>query len=776
MPDLLYFMPDTQIPDADLLGYGDLVYSDGTTRYLNGDPEIAMGLPTPPPGVQPQGSLGMGPPAPPEPAPGMQLPQAPTLQPQEPAQPAAAPQIPPPVDLGNGMGLDMMGNIVPMGQPTDVGNGLGVDGSGNLSPMQPMQPPQETMAPAGPAQPPQGSPMGGAPFPGGGAQPEPLMGADGRAYQLDITGQFVPVERQGAMPQDVAQRQLAEMGQQNTATLQATEQARRDEARMMNELTLQQMAQLEVQRVEQERQVAEEQAKVQRWQEEQQALADMQIEDDLISAAGPVGGILGAIGAALMGAAGNDMGFRMIENRIDRHVRAQVQRRDTKLNLLAQQIGSSQQAIKMGKAAIYEAAARKAELLAQKTKGDVFEAQTPAVIEQLRAKQLENMQAAEKDSLGKLIERVATPPKPPSEAALQKYGELRRERDASVGMAQRIEQQIGLAWTPGKNGQPGHYANRDEVLKQGVQGVGNLEQWLPDFVYSTMGGTTAEGYQVRGAAEALAYATIRQMQPTGPISNADIKAAVKANALNTEEGLIRAVERIRTNSDAAQAHDSAQFGADVVTEYNRRFQQAGGQLQTAAPAASRPATPEEMRGEAQRRRQPQQQGGGIPEPTPQEFRNSVIGYAEGAGLNPDAVMRVIGHESGGKPAATNKLTGKHAGLIQFSQQTWAGLAREAGTPDVTWEDMRKMSAEEQLPYVMLYFNRVGLGPDNDAGDYAMAAFMPAFWQQPDDFVLGRKGSSEKIGGLSMAKVWQQNPGLRNGDTITVGDVRRSVGG
>lgn len=672
MRDLLYFMPDSQIHDADLLGYGDLVYSDGTTQYLNGDPEIAMGLPAPPRGVQPQGSLGMGPPAPP---PGMQLPQAPASQPQ--AQPAAASQMPPPVDLGNGMGLDMMGNIVPMGPQTDIGGGMAVDGSGNLSPLQPQQP----AAPAAPAPPPQGSPMGGAPFPGGGAQPEPLMGADGRAYQLDMMGQFVPVERQGAMPQDVAQRQMSAMGQQNTATLQATEQARRDESRMMNELTLQQMAQLEVQRSEQERQVAEEQAKVARWQEEQQSLADMQIEQDLISAAGPVGGILGAIGAALMGAAGNDMGFRMIENRIDRHVRAQVQRRDTKLNLLAQQIGSSQQAIKMGKAAIYDAAARKAELLAQKTKGDVFEAQTPAVIEQLRAKQLENMQAAEKDSLGKLIERVATPPKPPSEAALQKYGELRRERDASVGMAQRIEQQIGLVWTPGKNGQPGHYGNREDVLKQGVQGVGNLEQWLPDFVYSTMGGTTAEGYQVRGAAEALAYATIRQMQPTGPISNADIKAAVKANALNTEEGLIRAVERIRTSSEAQQSHDSAQFGGDVVTEYNRRFQQAGGQLQTAAPAASRPATVEELRGGSSALRQ----GGGKPKPgeseaaalTPEQRMASVAEQVQamaGQEIPPEGLQILVAqaaHESGngdsqGAAAANmfgHKRTGSRQGIV-----------------------------------------------------------------------------------------------------------------
>jgi hypothetical protein len=89
MPDLLYFMPDPQVPDADMLGYGDLVYSNGKTEYLSGDPEIAMGLPRPPQGVNPQGSIGMGPPA---------------------------PSIPPPVDLGDGLQVDATGNILQGGR------------------------------------------------------------------------------------------------------------------------------------------------------------------------------------------------------------------------------------------------------------------------------------------------------------------------------------------------------------------------------------------------------------------------------------------------------------------------------------------------------------------------------------------------------------------------------------------------------------------------------------------------------------------------------------
>jgi hypothetical protein len=776
MPDLLYFMPDPEIPDADLLGYGDLVLSDGTTRYLSGDPELVAGLPPPPTGVQPRGSLGMGPPAPP---PAMGPPpvviqnddgQPYTIDPTGNIQPGA-----------NGVPLEQLqqqmqgvqdpqtGELLSPGMPSEFSQNLGgvarglVGEIGNAAQGYPQpfgqswreqmggqQSPAAAPSPAASAHE-APAPMGGAPFTGA-QQPEPLMGADGRAYQIDMTGNFVPVERQGALPQDVAQRQAQQMGAQNAATLAATEQARRDESRMMNELTLQQMAQLEAQRAEQERAVAEEQAKVQRWQEEQQQLADMEIETDLISARGPVGGVLAAIGAALMGAAGNDTGFRMIENQIDRHVRAQVQRRDTKLNLLAQQIGSSQQAIKMGKAALYDAAAKKAELLAQKTKSDVFEAQTPAVIEQLRQKQLENMQAAEKDSLGKLIERVAQPPKPPSDAALQKYGELRRDRDASIGMAQRIEQQIGLMWSPGKNGQPGHYANADEVRKKGIQGVGNLEQWLPDFVYSTMGGTTAEGYQVRGAAEALAYATIRQMQPTGPISNADIKAAVKANALDTEEGLIRAVERIRTSNEAAEAHDSAQFGADVVTEYNRRFQASGGQLQTAAPAASRPATVEEMRGASSALRQ---QKGGVGKPSQEELARVVEFYADQAGLNPEAIRVAINIESAGKPNAKNP-NSTATGMLQMLEST----ARSLGTSTA---QLSKMSAEEQLPFITEYFKRTGLTADDPPSEYYLAVAAPGAVGKPDDFVIYKQGSPA----YDLNPRWDAN----QDGIITAGDLR-----
>jgi flagellum-specific peptidoglycan hydrolase FlgJ len=243
----------------------------------------------------------------------------------------------------------------------------------------------------------------------------------------------------------------------------------------------------------------------------------------------------------------------------------------------------------------------------------VYEAQTPAVVQQLRQKQMENLQEAERTSMGKLIERAAAPPKPPSAEMLEKYGKLRRDRDATVSIAQRAEREIGLRWVPGIDGEPGHYQGPDgtpvtpqNISKIGIQGIGTIEQWLPDFVYSTMGGVTAEGYQVRGAAEAMAYAQIRQMQPTGTISNADVQASIKAGALDTEAGMLKAMTRIRLDAEQQSRHDAAQYGPDVVAEYERRFQTMGGDT-GAAPAVSRRPTIEAARAGAAALRSEQRQ-------------------------------------------------------------------------------------------------------------------------------------------------------------------------
>jgi flagellum-specific peptidoglycan hydrolase FlgJ len=678
MPLPIYFDPDPQIPDSDILGIGDLVLDDGSRRFLNGEPDIAGSLPR---------------------VPGMQLDTPPLIDPM------AMQRQPEPLIGADGQAyqIDQTGTFTPVnslaleGAPPMADYQPGGEGQGGMGIMEVGNPEMQRPSPVQQEPALMGALQDQAPdmlptslLPQSPEdlqrQPEPLQAADGRMYQVDQTGQFVPYERTGALPPDVAQRQLSELDQMQQQTLGATELARADEARIVNEAVLQQLAANEAQKTIQEEEIREQQFKIERWQKEQQALADMEPDTGLIGAhGGGVGGVLGSLfaiaGATLLGGAGSDAGLRMIDNSIERNVREQVRRRDTKLGLLANQIQSSEQAIKMGKAELYKNLADRTELLAQKTKNDVYEAQSPSIIQTLRQKQLENMQEAERLSLGKVTERVPAPPKPPSEAMLQKYGELRRDRDGANNIASRAEQQLGLLWVPGKNGQAGQYRNKAEVLDKGIQGVGALEQWVPDFVYSTMGGMTAEGYQVRGAAEAMAYAQIRQMQPTGPISNADIQAAVKAGALNTEEGLIRGLERIRLQAEGAAAHDAAQYGPEVVGEYERRYRRSGGQtLGDVAPG--RPAALQDKQQEIDRLMNKGKQQRTSASTMPEDPQQRMAMLAEdlqalgGEELPPEglAILRAqAGHETAdGKRLPTNNFFGHKAS--QRSRAAGRGVA------------------------------------------------------------------------------------------------------
>jgi hypothetical protein len=94
-----------------------------------------------------------------------------------------------------------------------------------------------------------------------------------------------------------------------------------------------------------------------------------------------------------------------------------------------------------------------------------------------------------------------------------------------------------------------------------------------------------------------------------------------------------------------------------------------------------------------------------------------------------------------------------------------------------------MSAVEQLDYVYKFYKMVGVKPGMSRGDIYMLTFMPAFVKSSDDVVLGRKNGgtlilpSGKSSGLSMNKVWEQNPVFgksRGKDFFTVGDVRASI--
>lgn len=146
-----------------------------------------------------------------------------------------------------------------------------------------------------------------------------------------------------------------------------------------------------------------------------------------------------------------------------------------------------------------------------------------------------------------------------------------------------------------------------------------------------------------------------------------------------------------------------------------------------------------------------------------DFNKKLELVAKKLGIDSNAIMAVIKHESRGNPQAVNPYSGA-TGLIQFMPDT----ARRLGT---SVEELRKMSAVEQLDYVYKYYKMVGVRPGMDAGDLYVSTFMPAALGKGDEHVLGQKGAP----GFSGA-VYRQNAGLdrdKNG-TITVADIKNSV--
>jgi len=158
-----------------------------------------------------------------------------------------------------------------------------------------------------------------------------------------------------------------------------------------------------------------------------------------------------------------------------------------------------------------------------------------------------------------------------------------------------------------------------------------------------------------------------------------------------------------------------------------------------------------------------------------DFNAKLEKVANALGIESSTLRAIIKHESRGNPQAEDP---NHVsiGLIGFTGPTAAQL----GTSK---DELRKMSAVEQLDYVYKFYKMVGVKPGMSRGDIYMLTFMPAFVKSSDDVVLGRKNGgtlilpSGKSSGLSMNKVWEQNPVFgksRGKDFFTVGDVRASI--
>ena len=158
-----------------------------------------------------------------------------------------------------------------------------------------------------------------------------------------------------------------------------------------------------------------------------------------------------------------------------------------------------------------------------------------------------------------------------------------------------------------------------------------------------------------------------------------------------------------------------------------------------------------------------------------DFNKKLTKVANALGIAESDLRAIIRTESNFNPKAEDP-NHVSVGLIGFTERTARGL----GTSK---DEIRKMSAVAQLDLIYQFYKNAGVQPGMDRGTIYMLTFMPAFAKSPDGTVLGKRGGgtlilpSGKSSGLSMHKVWDQNPvfGKSKGrNQFTVGDVKNLV--
>lgn len=679
MAEPLYFEPDPGTPDAAELGYGDLYLDDGSKRSIYGDPELIAGLPP---------------------------------LPSQPSNDASAPAGHGTVPVGDqGHSVDTQsGNVSPpstvgsmlssaasslFGTPNDPSRFSGYSNKnltggfsaaaapgGAADPTTPASPEMQagaaTAAPG--TSPPKMTPdqfqSGKFPIPG---HPDVHVDAQGNVAKGPPdaptsglgSGGLQLAEREGALPADMAAQQRGEMASTHQDTLDATTKARQDEYQIQHDAALKRAGELDAEKQAREQEIRDQQAKQSRLMDERQKVADMDIKTDLVSAQGVVGSIFSVLGAAMLGAVHSDAGLRMIENTIDMNVKKQMGQRDSKLRLLAEDLGSTQQAIAAGKAQLWKIAADRAEATQKLTQADVFAAQTPAIVAGARQKDQEQEQAFDRLSLGKNVE------KPPVAKGLTP--EQQAKQVEGYGKAAAVQQRLQDAALAANNAMGGNWdpktqtiTNKDAITS--IPGVGKVDsfmQGIPGLRNIDKAATSDEGLKMRAALNALVIATAEAHNNTGrPPSPGMLEATRASMGIDTEQGVKQAVEKALRESGQVKSQAGAQFGEGAAQTYQGRLPpgqtttegQTPGGMQMAQPGSARQQLEQSRAQPAQGAQSPtssfiQQQEGFRSEAYQDEEGNWTIGYGHTAGVKPG---QRITREEGDKLLAQDMDTAEHA--------------------------------------------------------------------------------------------------------------------
>lgn len=391
MANPIRFQPLDGIPDADERGAGTFHFDDGTS-IVGEDPELASLVKSYQADIPELQNIQAG------------LDSVPDQR--------MASNDP----IGSVFGEDPFGDNKPS-EATDAGGAQAADFLGNAEEYTPKArgyiPETNAAYRAAPAAEP--APVtGGAPMP---ATPPPNTDAQNAAelhrlaaeqalrggYVQGHAAGYTPAQRSGALDPEVAKRQTEQRGASNQELVDTTIQARQSQADLLRQSALQEAMRLTVQRADQERAQREAEAKRQRLLDERRKVNDAQI-DTSFAQGDSFRQVMAVMGAALLGAVGSDTGLRMIESNIDRHVRKEMQVRGSKLQALAEEIGSEEQVVNAAKARIYELMEKQAGATQKTLRAADIENQTPAVIAELKRRALDSDQAFERESLGKTTE------------------------------------------------------------------------------------------------------------------------------------------------------------------------------------------------------------------------------------------------------------------------------------------------------------------------------------------------------------------------------------
>jgi hypothetical protein len=153
--------------------------------------------------------------------------------------------------------------------------------------------------------------------------------------------------------------------------------------------------------------------------------------------------------------------------------------------------------------------------------------------------------------------------------------------------------------------------------------------------------------------------------------------------------------------------------------------------------------------------------------TSRDFRRKLHEVATRTGWPADELAAVLWSESKLDPTNVNP-DGGATGIAQIMPF----VAKALGTSTLA---IRLMNREDQLDLVERLLR--GKPSWSVPGDTYVRNFIPAAVGKPDDFELARKDSSEPsiVPNVSKGRLFQSNRSLsRDGETITVGDVRQKI--